>query len=102
MILSEAILLQERAPPATWLLPPGFWARASSEPADQADEAALDVNLVGAENARLVVGVGGFQVHPKVALVGGYRWLSVNYDKDDFLFDNVIHGPVLGATFIIK
>jgi hypothetical protein len=47
-------------------------------------------------------GVGGFQVHPKVALVGGYRWLSVNYDKDNFLFDNVIHGPVLGATFIIK
>ena len=36
------------------------------------------------------------------ALVGGYRWLSVNYDKDNFLFDNVIHGPVIGATFIIK
>ncbi len=47
-------------------------------------------------------GVGGFQVHPRVALVGGYRWLSVNYDKDNFLFDNIIHGPVLGATFIIK
>jgi hypothetical protein len=47
-------------------------------------------------------GVGGFEVHPRVALVGGYRWLSVNYDKDNFLFDNVIHGPVLSATLIIK
>jgi hypothetical protein len=47
-------------------------------------------------------GGGGIHVHPKIALVGGYRAISVNYDKDNFLFDNILHGPILGATFVIK
>ena len=31
-----------------------------------------------------------------IALVGGYRDLNVNYNKDGFLFDMSLHGPILG------
>ena len=32
----------------------------ASEAADETHQAALDINLIGAEDARLVVGIGGF------------------------------------------
>jgi hypothetical protein len=41
----------------------------------------------------------GVMVHKKVALIGGYRDLNVNYDKDGFLFDMSLHGPVFGVGF---
>jgi len=36
------------------------------------------------------------------ALVGGYRGIHVNYDKDKFLFETTLHGPIVGLSFIIK
>lgn len=38
----------------------------------------------------------GVNVGKRLALIGGYRDLSVNYNKDGFLFDMSLHGPVLG------
>jgi len=38
----------------------------------------------------------GVNVGKRLALVGGYRDLNVNYDKDGFLFDMSLHGPILG------
>ena len=41
----------------------------------------------------------GVMVSKKVALIGGYRALHVNYDKNNFLFDMTLHGPLLGFGF---
>jgi hypothetical protein len=38
----------------------------------------------------------GLLVGTRYALIGGYRYLNVNYNKNDFLFDMALHGPVLG------
>lgn len=35
-------------------------------------------------------------VGERLALVGGYRDMNVNYNKDGFLFDQSLHGPVVG------
>jgi hypothetical protein len=41
-------------------------------------------------------GGGGYLVGKRYALIAAYRYLSVNYNKDDFLFDTALHGPVFG------
>jgi opacity protein-like surface antigen len=41
----------------------------------------------------------GLTVTDRVALIGGYRVLSVDYDKDGFLFDVSLHGPIMGVGF---
>lgn len=38
----------------------------------------------------------GVLVGTRYALIGGYRYLNVNYNQDDFLFDMALHGPVFG------
>ena len=38
----------------------------------------------------------GLNLGKRFALVGGYRDLNVNYNKDGFLFDMSLHGPVVG------
>jgi len=38
----------------------------------------------------------GVNVGKRFALVGGYRDLNVNYNKDGFLFDMSLHGPIVG------
>ncbi len=38
----------------------------------------------------------GVNVGKRYALIAGYRDLSVNYNKDGFLFDMSLHGPVFG------
>jgi hypothetical protein len=38
----------------------------------------------------------GLNVGKRYALIGGYRDLNVNYNKDGFLFDMSLHGPILG------
>ena len=38
----------------------------------------------------------GINLGKRLALIGGYRDLSVNYNKDGFLFDMSLHGPVVG------
>jgi len=41
-------------------------------------------------------GGGGVTFGTRYALIGGYRYLHVDYDKDDFLFDMALHGPIIG------
>ena len=61
-----------------------------------------DIGGGGSKFSYQLFGGFGFRVLPKFALVGGYRSLSVNYDKDNFLFDTTLSGPVLGAVWRIK
>jgi len=46
-----------------------------------------------------IIGTAGVDFHKHYALVFGYRYLSVDYDKDQFLFDTVMKGPLVGFTF---
>jgi hypothetical protein len=40
----------------------------------------------------------GLLMGKRFALIGGYRDLSVDYNKDNFLFDVRLHGPILGLS----
>ena len=44
----------------------------------------------------------GFKLSNRTSLIGGYRYLRVNYDKDNFLFDGSLTGPVVGVSFRLK
>jgi len=41
----------------------------------------------------------GYNVTPKIALVGGYRALDVNYNKNSFIYDMNQRGPIMGLGF---
>ena len=55
-----------------------------------------DVGGGGANFTYQLFGGGGFLVGKRYALIAGYRYLDVNYNKDDFLFDMALQGPVFG------
>ncbi|HSE32460.1 MAG TPA: hypothetical protein VLA93_12890 [Pyrinomonadaceae bacterium] len=61
-----------------------------------------DLGGGGAKFTWQLFGGAGVHVHSKIALIGGYRALSVNYDRDNFLFDTTLSGPMIGAMFIVK
>ena len=61
-----------------------------------------DLGGGGAKFTYQLLGGVGFHVHRKIALVAGYRAIHVNYDKDNFLFDTTLQGPIIGATFVIQ
>ena len=44
----------------------------------------------------------GFKVCDRGSLIGGYRYLRVNYDKNNFLFDGSLSGPIVGVSFRLK
>jgi hypothetical protein len=44
-------------------------------------------------------GGAGFQLNPRVALIGGYRYLYVNYDSDGFIYKAGLSGLALGVKF---
>ena len=41
----------------------------------------------------------GYNVTPKIALIGGYRVLDVNYSKNNFTYDMNQRGPIMGLGF---
>jgi hypothetical protein len=41
----------------------------------------------------------GMRVGERTSLIGGYRHLHVNYDRDNFLFDMSLAGPIFGISF---
>ncbi len=45
-----------------------------------------------------IVGTAGVDIHKHFALVFGYRYLNVNYNKDNFLWDTTMKGPVFGLS----
>lgn len=46
-----------------------------------------------------LMGLVGYDINDKWKLMGGYRIQSVDYSKDDFLFDVDTSGFLLGATY---
>jgi hypothetical protein len=45
-------------------------------------------------------GAIGYRLYKNVALLGGYRWLQVEYNDDGgFIFDTQMHGLMFGAKF---
>jgi len=58
--------------------------------------------LIGAGQAKLDWDVAagiGYQFNENISAVAGYRALGVDYDHDDFVFDVVQQGPILGLAF---
>lgn len=55
-----------------------------------------DIGGGGSDFSYQLFGGVGVLVGKRYALIAGYRDLSVNYNKDGFLFDNSLHGPILG------
>ena len=42
---------------------------------------------------------GGYNINQKIALIGGYRVLDVNYNKNNFVYDMNQRGPIMGLGF---
>ena len=57
-----------------------------------------DLGGGGSEFTYQLFGGVGVNLGSHFALIGGYRNLSVNYDKDLFLFDMSLHGPIVGLA----
>jgi len=58
-----------------------------------------DVGGGGSNLTYQFFGTAGVDIHKHYALAFGYRYLKVDYDKDHFLFDTAMKGPLLGFTF---
>ncbi len=58
-----------------------------------------DVGGGGSNITFQFIGTAGVDIHKHYALLAGYRDLNVDYDKDGFLFDSSLKGPVFGFTF---
>jgi len=55
---------------------------------------------VGPDLTTQFYGGAGFRIKPNIALIGGYRYLMVDYDDSQgFLFDTNMNGFVFGAKF---
>jgi len=54
---------------------------------------------VGSDLAWEVMPVIGLSLNDMITLRAGYRWLDVDYDKDDFLFDAMTQGWLAGLGF---
>jgi hypothetical protein len=55
---------------------------------------------IGADLTTQVFGGVGYRIFRPMALVGGYRYLQVDYDDSKgFLFDTRMNGFVIGAKF---
>jgi len=58
-----------------------------------------DIGGGGSKFTYQLFGGVGIGVGKRTSLIGGYRDLHVNYDKDNFLFDASLAGPILGVSF---
>lgn len=54
---------------------------------------------VGSNFTGQLFGGAGFQLKPRIALVGGYRYLRTDYVSNRFIFKTALSGPTIGATF---
>jgi hypothetical protein len=54
---------------------------------------------VGSNFTGQVFGGAGFQFKPRVALIGGYRYLRTDYVNDNFVFRTALSGVIIGAQF---
>jgi hypothetical protein len=54
---------------------------------------------VGSDFTGQAYGGAGFQLKPRIALIGGYRYLRTDYVNEGFVFKTSMSGIVLGAKF---
>jgi hypothetical protein len=55
---------------------------------------------IGADLTTQFYGGTGYRITPKIALIGGYRFLQVNYDDHSgFIFDTKMNGLMFGTRF---
>jgi hypothetical protein len=55
---------------------------------------------VGANFTRQVYAGAGFRIRPKIALVGGWRYMGTDYSNDSgFVYDTRMNGLIMGAMF---
>ena len=59
----------------------------------------FDVGGGGSKFTYQLFGGLGYNINKKIALVGGYRVLDVNYDRNNFVYDTNQRGPILGVGF---
>jgi hypothetical protein len=59
----------------------------------------FDVGGGGSKFTYQLFGGLGYDINKTIALVGGYRALDVNYDKNNFLYDTNQRGPIVGIGF---
>jgi hypothetical protein len=57
-----------------------------------------DIGGGGSNLTYQIVGTAGANLGRKYALAFGYRYLNVDYDKNRFLFDTALGGPIFGFT----
>lgn len=61
--------------------------------------AKADMGGGGSKFTYQLFGGAGYNVTPKIALIGGYRVLDVNYAKNNFIYNMNQRGPILGLGF---
>lgn len=59
----------------------------------------FDLGGGGSNFTYQIFGGAGYNVTPKIALIGGYRVLDVNYNKNNFIYDMNQRGPIIGVGF---
>jgi opacity protein-like surface antigen len=59
----------------------------------------FDLGGGGSKFTWQVFGGLGYNIKPNIALIGGYRVLDVDYNKNNFLYDMNQRGPILGLGF---
>jgi hypothetical protein len=59
-----------------------------------------DVGGGGSDPTYQIVATANLNLHERYGLTLGYRYLKVDYDKDNFLMDTAMKGPIVG--FAIK
>ena len=75
-------------------------ARVYWKPAEHWDVVGYaDIGGGGSELQWQVLAGAGYQFNKLVSLDFGYRYLNVDYDQDDFVFDMAMAGPYAGVGF---
>lgn len=59
----------------------------------------FDLGGGGSKFTYQVFGGVGYSITPKIALIGGYRVLDVNYNRNNFVYDMSERGPIFGLGF---
>jgi hypothetical protein len=55
---------------------------------------------IGADLTTQLFGAAGYRLTKNIAIIGGYRWLQVDYDDSKgFIFDTQMSGLMIGAKF---
>jgi hypothetical protein len=54
---------------------------------------------VASKSTWQVAGILGYQYSPTTSFFGGYRYLAVDYNRNGFVWDVQLAGPVFGASF---